>query len=337
MKFLKRKKLPKQTKISDKKEVSPKVARTLFLTAVGLMIATVPLAFLMSKNANVNSKQNEQRLIEIQKSLSKTSKETLNETLAQRYLSDFVSVYMNKSTDDNAMLKRENELSTYYVNKIPKEETSVKQELVSSSFFTFVDKGENKLAQYQVTYKVFYPVAKEREVTRKVGKKTVVEKQKYEEQEQKEVTVLLNIPFIQKGNQFKVVSLPYYSTVPSLRAGAMEGRTVNDKNSFDRVDEKEEKMLADFLKQFYDLYCSDDKKQMSYMMNSAEVLGKEYNVVSSEPTFYKDNDKFIIVDTPLVQEEHSGNSHKEYFVLKVIRQDGKFYIEKLSHDLGGIN
>ncbi|MBO1135747.1 conjugal transfer protein [Enterococcus faecalis] len=336
MKFFKRKKIPKQERLVDKKEISPKTARIVFLSALGLMVATIPLSFLMAKNANVNATQNKDNLVEIQKQLSSEADETLNEFLAQRYLNQFITVYMNKPSDEEALSKREKELSTFYVNKLPKEgETKVSQKLVSSSFFSFDKQGKEYLAKYVVTYEVNYPVEKERTVTRKEGDKTISEKQKYKEQEKTERTVLLTIPFIQKNNQFKVVSLPYYSTIPSLKAGNVDGKAISA-NSFDRVDEKEEAKLKDFLKQFYQLYASDDIKQMSYMMEKPEVLGKGFSVEMYEPAFYKDGEKYLIIDTPIIYEGNNGNNHKEYIVLTVVRQSDKFYIEKLSHDLGGV-
>lgn len=336
MKFIKQKKPPKQQLLKDKAEISPKTARIVFLSALGLLVATVPLSFLMAKNANVNATQNKETLAVVQKDLASDTKETLNEDLAKRYLGEFVPLYMNKPSDEKARVDRDKNLATYMAKKLPKEEeTAVTQKLDSSSFFTFEKQKQTYVAKYVVTYTVSYPVEKERTVTKKEGKKTVTEKQKYKEQESGQRTVLLMIPFIQKNGQFKVTSLPYYSSIPSLKAGDMDGKTIQN-NSFDCVDEQEEAKLADFLKQFYQLYGSDDKKQLSYLMANPVVLGKGFTVKQGEPAFYKDGKNYLIVDTPTIQEGNSGNNHKEYVVLTVVRQDGKFYIDKFAHDLGGI-
>jgi len=336
MKFLKQPKRTKQKKILNKKEVNPKVARIVFLSALGVMIMTIPLSFLLAKTANVRTKEMEQTIGQLQQQLSVVNENKVNQPLAQRYLDDFVSVYMNKPTDDNGINQRTKELTSYFVAKLPAEdETKVRQDLLSSSFFAFETVGKETIARYVVHYKVSYPVEKKRSVTHKKGDKSVTEQETYQETEQKETTVLLNIPFMQKGEQFKVTSLPYYSPVPSLQAGAMEGKTTNHL-SLDKVEEQEEGKVVEFLKQFYQMYCSDDQKQMSYMMDHAEVLGSDYTLASTNPTIYKDKQKLIIVDTPVFQEGKSGNNHKEYLVLTVVRKDGKFYIEKLSHDLGGL-
>ncbi|TQB49716.1 conjugal transfer protein, partial [Enterococcus faecalis] len=113
MKFIKRKKTPKQQLLKDKAEISPKTARIVFLSALGLLVATVPLSFLMAKNANVNATQNKETLAVVQKDLASDTKETLNEDLAKRYLGEFVPLYMNKPSDEKARTDRDKNLATY--------------------------------------------------------------------------------------------------------------------------------------------------------------------------------------------------------------------------------
>lgn len=318
MKFCKRKKYPKQEKISDKKELNPKIARLIFLIAVGLLVLMVPFSFLMAKNANVVSKQTNVAYQELQTRLKDDSKEiTGNDSLARRYFDAFVDVYMNKPTNENDSNRRIKELSSYFVKKLPKEEeTNAFQKLDASSFFTIKRDGETRIAQYVVTYEVQFVTDKK-------------------ERKREKQTVLLNIPFIQKEEQFKVSSLPYYSSIPSLNAGDMEAKVVPT-NQFKQVDEKQQKKLADFLKQFYELYCSKDKKQLSYLMNEPEVLGEGFSIRQSEPVFYQLDDKVLAIDTPTISEGKSENNHKEYLVFTIVSKDGKYFIDTLKHDLGGI-
>lgn len=337
MKFIKMKKKPKQEVLKDKKEISPKTARIIFLAVLVCLVASAPMGFLMGRSANVKASSNKEELARLESTIESTDKNNLNTFLAERFMEDFIKVYMNKPASEDDFNKRKDKLKAYMVDKLPAEEfKNIKQELLDFKLYDFEKQGTAYVAKYYVTYKVEYPVEKERTVKKKVDKKEVEVKEKYKENESKELSVILNIPFVQKEGKSKVTALPYYSKISDLTLENVKGFSRGTNNS-DKVSESENGKIIDFINEFYAVYTSGDLKQATYMMDSPQVIDGDFEITDSKPEVYKEGKSYVVYDTINLREKDTENQHKEQVIIKVTEKNGNFYVKEFKHDFGGNN
>ena len=337
MKFIKMKKKPKQEVLKDKKEISPKTARIIFLAVLVCLVASAPMGFLMGRSANVKASSNKKELVRLESTIESTDKNNLNTFLAERFMEDFIKEYMNKPASEDDFNKRQDKLKAYMVDKLPAEEfKNIKQELLDFKLYDFEKQGTAYVAKYYVTYKIEYPVEKERTVKKKVDKKEVEVKEKYKENESKELSVILNIPFVQKKGKSKVTALPYYSKISDLTLENVKGFSRGTNNS-DRVSESENGKVIDFINEFYAVYTSGDLKQATYMMDSPQVIDGDFEITDSKPEVYKEGKTYVVYDTINLREKNTENQHKEQVIIKVTEKDRNFYVKAFKHDFGGNN
>lgn len=337
MKFIKMKKKPKQEVLKDKKEISPKTARIIFLAVLFCLVVSAPMGFLMGRSANVKASSNKEELTRLESTIESTDKNNLNTFLAERFMEDFIKVYMNKPDSEDDFNKRQDKLKAYMVDKLPAEEfKNIKQELLDFKLYDFEKQGTAYVAKYYVTYKVEYPVEKERIVKKKVDKKEAEVKEKYKENESKELSVILNIPFVQKEGKSKVIALPYYSKISDLTLENVKGFSRGTNNS-DKVSESENSKIIDFINEFYAVYTSGDLKQATYMMDSPQVIDGDFEITDSKPEVYKEGKIYVVYDTINLREKNTENQHKEQVIIKVTEKDGNFYVKEFKHDFGGNN
>lgn len=336
MRFIKIKKKQKQEVLKEKKAVSPKTARMIFLAVLACLVITAPMGFLMGRSANVKALSNQKELKQLENSIDNRT-DQLNPFLAEQFMDDFVKTYMNKSDNEDEFDQRQEKLSQYMVENLPTEEfTNVKQELLDYRLYDFEQESSSYIAKYVVKYKVSYPVEKERTVKKKSGKKETEVKEKYTVTETKEETVLLNIPFVQKEGKSKVIALPYYSAIGDLNLEGVEGFNRNT-DHLTKVSEKDSGKVMDFVKEFYEVYTSGDLKQATYMMDSPQVMEGEFEITDSSPEIYQDGKTYVVYDTINLREKGTKNEHKEQVVIKIEEKDGNFYVQEFNHDFGGEN
>ncbi|MFR3685549.1 MAG: conjugal transfer protein [Enterococcus sp.] len=336
MQFIKKRKVPKPDVLHEKKEMKPKTARIIFMVLAVFLLISAPLGFLMGKQASVNAMNNRTAIKTIQKTLRGESQQEFDSSLALRFLASFIPLYMNKSNSSEDQTKRNEQLEEYYTSLIPmEEEGNSTQTLKDQTFYHFKKDSGRMIAQYVVHYTVSYPVEKEKMVQRKEGKKTIAEKQSYTDQEETDKTVLLNIPLIQKDQQFKVTGLPYYTSVPELVAKKVAEKKA-DFDTYKKLSEDESESVTTFLKEFYTYYTSGDKKQVTYLMEKPEVAPTGYEISDSEPSVYKDKGSYLVTDTVTLKEKETKNTHRESFTFRITKKGDNFYIKQFSHDLGGI-
>lgn len=335
MKFIKMKKKPKSEVLKEKKEISPRTARITFLAVLVCLVISAPFAFIMGRSANVKASSNKVELAKLESKIKGKNKVSLNTFLAESFMEDFIKVYMNKSDNEEEFNKRKENLDQYMVEKLPGEEfENVKQELIEDKLYDFEQKGSSYIAQYYVRYKVEYPVEKERTVKKKVDKKEVEVKEKYDTKESKEMSLLLNIPFMQEDGKSKVIALPYYSKTEALTLDRSKEFS-RDTSNLTKASDSESQRVVNFVKEFYEVYTSGDLKQATYMMDSPETLNGGFVISDSSPEVYQDGKDYLVFDTIKLKEEGSENDHKEQVVIKITKKDGNFYVKKFSHDMGG--
>lgn len=148
---------------------------------------------------------------------------------------------------------------------------------------------------------------------------------------------MISVPF-QMDPQTGVIAicdLPYFSALPENK-GTVEFQNASYNGKTD-VSQSEREEITAFLKQFFETYTEKSVKDMQYLMEEPESLNGEFEFVSSESEIFKIDQMFIVKAKPIFQMSDQPIEHKENMTLKIVKKDGKFFVEKLEHGMGEIN
>ena len=139
---------------------------------------------------------------------------------------------------------------------------------------------------------------------------------------------ILNIPVKIIDNNYLVCDFPYFSDIPKDTAtGSYQEKEVKLETEKDKRQE-----LESFTKDFFKKYTTYKKEEMQYIMKNSESLsGKEFNTLENFEV-YKDNDKYLVITTVVIQEKDFKLSTREKFKLTIILKDDKYFVEKLEHN-----
>ena len=134
---------------------------------------------------------------------------------------------------------------------------------------------------------------------------------------------ILNVPVKIIDNNYLVCDFPYFSDIPKDTAtGSYQEKEVKLETEKDKRQE-----LESFTK-----YTTYKKEEMQYIMKNPESLsGKEFNTLENFEV-YKDNDKYLVITTVVIQEKDFKLSTREKFKLTIIVKDDKYFVEKLEHN-----
>ena len=139
---------------------------------------------------------------------------------------------------------------------------------------------------------------------------------------------ILNVPVKIIDNNYLVCDFPYFSDIPRDTAtGSYQEKEVKLEAEKDKRQE-----LESFTKDFFKKYTTYKKEEMQYIMKNPESLsGKEFNTLENFEV-YKDNDKYLVITTLVIQEKDFKLSTREKFKLTIIVKDDKYFVEKLEHN-----
>ncbi len=139
---------------------------------------------------------------------------------------------------------------------------------------------------------------------------------------------ILNVPVKIIDNNYLVCDFPYFSDIPRDTAtGSYQEKEVKLEAEKDKRQE-----LESFTKDFFKKYTTYKKEEMQYIMKNPESLsGKEFNILENFEV-YKDNDKYLVITTVVIQEKDFKLSTREKFRLTIIVKDDKYFVEKLEHN-----
>jgi len=139
---------------------------------------------------------------------------------------------------------------------------------------------------------------------------------------------ILNVPVKIIDNNYLVCDFPYFSDIPRDTAtGSYQEKEVKLETEKDKRQE-----LESFTKDFFKKYTTYKKEEMQYIMKNPESLsGKEFNTLENFEV-YKDNDKYLVITTVVIQEKDFKLSTREKFRLTIIVKDDKYFVEKLEHN-----
>lgn len=139
---------------------------------------------------------------------------------------------------------------------------------------------------------------------------------------------ILNVPVKIIDNNYLVCDFPYFSDIPrDIAKGSYQEKEVKLETEKDKRQE-----LETFTKDFFKKYTTYKKEEMQYIMRNPESLsGKEFNTLENFEV-YKDNDKYLVITTVVIQEKDFKLSTREKFRLTIIVKDDKYFVEKLEHN-----
>lgn len=139
---------------------------------------------------------------------------------------------------------------------------------------------------------------------------------------------ILNVPVKIIDNNYLVCDFPYFSDIPKDTAtGSYQEKEVKLETEKDKRQE-----LESFTKDFFKKYTTYKKEEMQYIMKNPESLsGKEFNTLENFEV-YKDNDKYLVITTVVIQEKDFKLSTREKFKLTIVVKDDKYFVEKLEHN-----
>ena len=139
---------------------------------------------------------------------------------------------------------------------------------------------------------------------------------------------ILNVPVKIIDNNYLVCDFPYFSDIPrDIAKGSYQEKEVKLDSEKDKRQE-----LETFTKDFFKKYTTYKKEEMQYIMKNPESLsGKEFNTLENFEV-YKDNDKYLVITTVVIQEKDFKLSTREKFKLTIILKDDKYFVEKLEHN-----
>ncbi|MBK4214125.1 conjugal transfer protein [Bacillus pumilus] len=310
-----KKKLKGVKKPEKKSKSIPKDRSKMIAIGIWSMIATLIFFAFISVLLSINTRSVVNDIERNQERNSK-QKEELSIVAGERFLSGFVTEYINVKNENDAIEQRHKKLMTY----LAKERDELEQETlfdisgaqgdrVLNDFVLYnVKKGDgDSLFQYKVNYQNVVKVKK---------KEHKIDKQ-----------ALLNIPVKHKGDQFAVSGTPYLSEVYDLKgdiAGSLEER--------EEYDGDQSAAIKDFLNTFFRKYAEESKGDMSYVMKKPETLNGHLVFSDVENVrIYKSGDGFEISSVVIFKEKETSIPVKERFTLFVTKNTGQYYVNKLKH------
>ncbi len=281
--------------------------RLLWLLIVIVALSGI-LAFLKAGTAIEMNKELSKQVMQLE-SKTKADKSVVYDPNLEVYLNGFVNVYMNVPNTPELFSARAESLGKYYAKGIEPEAFATQniRLLKSAELYRLEAVDGVNVAQYIVTYD-------------NVAAATAT------------VTSLLNIPYGEEDGQFSVIEKPYFTSVPSNMTNlpSVEKNVVGKEEvTYSTASEVEV-----FLQEFFTKYASSTVEDMAYMMKDPEALGDLYVFDASTQEMYMDGETVCVYADVVFKEKASDVKHTESMSLELVKKDGKYYVNKISH-IGG--
>lgn len=310
-----KKKLKSVKKPEKKPKSIPKDRSKMIAIGIWSMIATLIFFAFISVLLSINTRSVVNDIERNQERNSK-QKEEVSIVAGERFLSGFITEYINVKNENDAIEKRHNRLMTYLV----KESDELEQETL---FDISGAQGDRVLNNYTL-----YNVKQEKEETLfqyEIEYSNIVKVKKKEHEIKKQA--LLNIPVKNKGDQFAVSGTPYISEIYDLK-----GDIANSKEDREEYDGDQTAAIKEFVNTFFRKYAEESKDDMSYVMKTPETLNGHLVFGDVENVrIYKSGDGFEISSVVIFKEKETRIPVKERFTLFVTKNTGQYYVNKLKH------
>ena len=265
-----------------------------------------------------------------------------NSPAGETYASRFIETYINIPSGEKQREERAKTLQGFLAEglKVGKLENlsgfQGKRVLKSASLYDVKEVNENSASYvFHIDYELFNVVEKKEQVEGK-EKEEVVKEEKVtmieESLGRKEQMIVVRLGT--DGNSFNVIEQPYYQALPSeTRLVAVQDQIDQAKKNVQVEDE-----LKQFSTQFFTSYTTNSIEEMSYLMENPETLKGLYEYKGLEDFVTYDGEiagQYIVKTLVILQEANTGLQTKHPFTLVVNKENNKFYVQELTHTLGG--
>lgn len=307
----------KQTAIPAGKRTIAKRTRYVVWGVIVLLGFSGVSAFIKATNVSSQNVKLEEEVTTLAKQLSTLTAFSVDEKKADAYFSEFLPIFMNLDAEDyDARVEREALLEHYF------ETTSdhmvgndTNRRLKDFRLYELNHADEGFVARYFVRY-----------TTSEIEGKNP---QTFEH--------LINIPFVEENGVFAITEFPYFTLAPENRGivSTVES-SLSERNQVSLV---EVEGLEEFLEQFFTNYSSSSVEDIAYMMKEPISLDGQFDYVQSENKIYQfeDSEETIVQSVVEFQLVNTKITHKEHMTLTISNDGDRFFVEKLTHTLGGMN
>lgn len=317
--FKKVKKVSKRDTFQPKKAVNSKLISSVVCVLVLLVSFSGVFAFLGLRSSNGDIKELKSE-VALKAEAVNSEQDEITESLIESYLNPFVNEYITIPTEKEGLDKRNDQLKKYFSFTTDFSTIeSDKRVLTAKSLYDVEKQKDFYLAKYVVNYDL---------ITKKVGNDGKVKEEKSAK------TVLLTIPTRYEKEKFTLIDYPYFSDLPNLQSNAVIDLPTDVEKS-EVVPSKDSEKINTFLNQFLDKYATGKKDDLVYMMEIPEGLNGLYEFKETVNTVYKTGDSYIVFSKVTFVEPSGTMTHVENMKLTLINKDGKYFITKLEHVLGG--
>jgi MFS superfamily sulfate permease-like transporter len=301
---------------SGKRTVAKRTRYVVWTTILVLGLSGV-LAFVKANNVSNSNAQLIEKVDAMTKNLETLTAISVDERKMDAYFAEFIPIFMNLDSEDyDARVEREVALGHYFE---------------STSDYTFGNDSNRRLEEFRL-----YELAQVeggfvaryfiRYMTNEIeGEKTQI----FEH--------LLNIPFVEENGVFAITEFPYFGLVPENRGVvATIESALSERN---QVSFAEVEGLEEFLEQFFNNYASSSVEDIAYMMQEPISLNGQFEYLRSENKVYEfENQEELIVQSVIeLQLINTELAHKEHMTLTISNDGDRFFVENLSHTLGGMD
>lgn len=296
------------------------------------------LALVRAQNALGKSKQAVKAVEQLQGDTNAPKQDAYTSPKIEIYANTFIDMYMNVPKENRE--KRQEELSKYYAKGLKVDELknfTGYRKLKSKVLYDVQYNKDHAVLQYKIFYenvtieKVEEPQPQTDPAQPPPPPKTV------EKEKKTDHVAILNVPIAAKDGKYAVVENLYMTSAEHLQSKQID--TVKNP-----MDEKKQAPLADkekiesWLKEFFVKYADSKVEDMTYMMKEPQALnGTKAFVSVQDVKVYKTNkkDTWTVKTTVILKEREIDLENKEVYTMKVKQKEGKYFIEKMTHTLGG--
>lgn len=325
-----KKKSKKETVPKGKRNVST-VWRIVAWSVVGLFVVGAGSAFIKSNRATNTVDAMEMNLTTLKDKVSSPDEQKDISGHIDTYFSEFIPLYINTYSDNSLSADRDLKLQSYFGSGFQIENPSVDRKLKSTEFYETEKNGDVQIAKYIVKYTVDQKSADL--VKTEVGSGTESGIDEQENENQETISQLLSIPFEYVDGTIAIADYPYFSAVPN-QLGLLDPL---EKDFGDQLTADDAKPVVEFVDQFLKSYAELSAEEMKYMMNDPESLNGVYNFSKADTQVYEGKEgQFEAVTLVTFVMPDSELTHVERMQLSISKtSDGKYFVEKLNHTLGG--
>ena len=335
-------------KKKGKKEVVPKGKRKVSTgwrivawSVVGLFVVGAGSAFIKSNRATSTVDAMEMNLNTLQEKVNSPDEQEDISGHIETYFSGFIPLYINMYSDNSLSADRDLKLQSYFGSGFQIENPAVDRKLESMEFFEVEKDGDLQIAKYVVKYTVASASddlagsettsVETTDSSTKSSAKEVTEDQ--ETRENETISQLLSIPFKYVDGTIAIADYPYFSSVPN-QLGLLDPV---EKEFGDQLSSDDAKPVVEFVDQFLKSYADLSAEEMKYMMNDPESLNGVYEFSKAETQVYKgETGQYEAVTLVTFVMPDNELTHVERMQLSISKtSDGKYFVEKLNHTLGG--